>query len=73
MLTVELNEAKEALEIYCDEEGLDLLLKKLQSLRSRGGHVHFMSSSWAGEELDEDVQGAGNRLLHHLVVAVEPR
>jgi hypothetical protein len=55
-------------EIYCDPEGLDVLLRKLTLLKARGGHTHLMSSSWAGSELTEQKQGESTTLINHLCV-----
>ncbi len=60
------NEAE--VEIFCDREGLDLLLRKLSVLKERGGHVHLMSPSWAGNELTEEKQGESTVLINHLRV-----
>lgn len=69
MLTVEYNQEREAVELYCDVEGLDRLLRKLTWLKERGGHLHFRTPTWAGDELTEELQGAGNRLINHLVIS----
>ena len=74
MLTVEYSKSdssdvnKDVVEVYFDNDGLDLLLRKLNQLRVNGGHEHFMTPSWAGAELTEDIQGSGNTLINHLCV-----
>lgn len=70
IFTVEWNERQQAVEIYCDTEGVLSFIRRLEALRQSGGHEHFMTPAWAGNELTEGVQGNGNELLHHLVVAV---
>jgi hypothetical protein len=72
ILTVELNRAKESVEIYCDKEGLELLRRRLEVLSERGGHEHLMTPSWAGTELTEELQRAGNTLINHLEIMVKP-
>lgn len=54
------------IEIYFDEEGLDLLIKKLQMLKKQKSpaHDHLMTPSWAGIELTENIQGKGNSIIN---------
>lgn len=72
MLTVEFNPKDECVELYCDEEGLDVLGRALAVLRDAGGHEHLMTPSWAGHELTEDKQNPANQLIHHLLICVKP-
>ena len=76
LLTVEYkndsnNVSQGEIEIYCDKEGLDKLIKKLQSIKQNGGHEHFMTPSWAGTELTESKQGKDTFLLHHLCIMLK--
>jgi len=53
--------------ICFDDEGLDLLLRKLERLRGKKDHLHLMTSSWSGEDLTEEKQGGSNyELVNHL-------
>jgi hypothetical protein len=53
--------------ICCDREGLDFIIKKLELLRAKPDHVHFMTPSWAGNELGEEKQGGDDyTLVNHL-------
>lgn len=72
VLTVEYNPGRDAIEIFCDGEGLDLLLDRLARLKKNGGHAHLMTPAWAGDELSETRQGPDNRLYNHLVIALAP-
>ncbi len=72
LLTVEYNSKQEAVEIYCDREGIDFLIDGLNLLRQRGGHDHLMTESWGGYELSEEKQGAENELINHLRLTVVP-
>src|SRR5690349_12553622 len=56
ILTVEWQAEQQELDIVCDDEGLELLLDKLQKLKKGGGHTHLMTPSWAGDELTEGKQ-----------------
>jgi CYTH domain-containing protein len=70
LFTVEYGD--EIVEINCDQEGLALLLSKLQHLQQHGGHCHLMTPSWAGTELTEEKQCDNNVLINHLRIAVKP-
>jgi hypothetical protein len=72
MLTVEYNPKIDAIEIFCDRDGLELLLDKLMRLKDRGGHTHLLTPAWAGDELSEELQRRENKLLNHLVIALAP-
>ncbi|MEK6553725.1 MAG: Imm32 family immunity protein [Bdellovibrionota bacterium] len=66
----ELNQGMAEIEIYCDSEGLDSLIKQLNFLKNNNeSHVHLMTKSWAGTELSEKVQGKGNLLIHKMTIA----
>lgn len=70
MLTVEINKKDESIEIFCDKEGIELLTKKIRILSEKGGHVHLMTPSWAGNELSEEKQGLENELVNHLRIVL---
>lgn len=53
-------------EIYCDKEGLEYLVKELSKLKNAGDHVHFMSPAWGMSDLSEDKLCYENDLAHHL-------
>lgn len=57
-LTVELQKGENPEIALCfDAEGLDVLIRKLEHLRSKVDHLHLMTPSWAGQELTEDLAG----------------
>jgi hypothetical protein len=78
MLTVEIHHPDQAAEgvaevqIFCDAEGLSLLIRQLQFLKTAPNHVHLMTPSWAGNELNESLVGEGNALVNHLRVTLLP-
>ncbi|MCA1790138.1 MAG: immunity protein 32 [Thioalkalivibrio sp.] len=72
MLTVEHNPEIDAIEVFCDRDGLELLIDKLMRLKDRGGHTHLLTPGWAGDELSEALQREGNKLFNHLVIALAP-
>lgn len=51
MLTFELNETEDTLEIHADAQGLSELIGALRRLQQRGGHEHLMTPNWGGSEL----------------------
>jgi hypothetical protein len=77
MLTVELHNFENAdpetieVEVYCDQEGLSVLSKQLEHLRTGSTHVHLMSPAWAGNELDERAQGVDTVVVHHLRISLK--
>ncbi len=74
MLTVEIKDSdgisdgRAEVEIICDEDGLLELRRQLSFLDGPSNHVHLSTPAWAGVELDEDVQGEGNILVHQLTI-----
>jgi len=64
LLTVEYND--DVLEMFCDEQGIDLLIEKLNVLKKQGGHDHLMTPSWAGNELTEERQNLKSKLVNQL-------
>ena len=76
MLTIEIRDAEKAqtgraeVEIFCDAKGLELLIKQLNHLKQGSTHVHLMTPSWAGNELDEKTVGNGTVIINHLKITV---
>jgi CYTH domain-containing protein len=69
MFTVELNKPEERVEIYLDGHGLSMLIRSLERLlQSEKEHEHFMTPSWAGNELTEEKQGLNTHLVNHLLI-----
>ena len=59
-LTVELEKSEQPEVALCfDAEGLDLLIRKLEHLRSKVDHLHLMTPAWAGQDLTEELAGGG--------------
>lgn len=79
MLTIELRDAAKAsegmaeVEVFCDSEGLDLLARQIDSLRSGSTHAHLMTPAWAGNELGETPVGRGTTLVNHLRITMLPK
>lgn len=45
MLGFQLADEGRAIQIYCDEEGMAVLIRALEKLRADGGHVHLRTRS----------------------------
>lgn len=69
MLTVELNTKEDAVEIFFDAEGAELLKRYIDEALARGDHCHLKTPEWAGSELSSERQGLGNVLINHLRIA----
>jgi hypothetical protein len=56
-------------DIYLDADGLKFLLSQLKFLSDgRTDHVHLMSESWGGGELDERPQSVDAIVVHHVKI-----
>jgi hypothetical protein len=55
----------EGLEIRLDRDGLKSLLAQLGFLSDgRTEHVHLISESWGGYDLESEPQGKNNTIIH---------
>ncbi len=52
MLSFEIIESGKAIQICADDEGLSLLQKELETART-AGHIHLLSRSNGGNQIDE--------------------
>lgn len=70
MLTFELNDTNEQIEIHGDKEGILKLAKILtdMAVKNESEHCHLMTKDWGGAELSNDKQGLDNDLYHHVKV-----
>lgn len=59
-------------EIFVDEDSLDLLIARLGLLKKNKDHEHFMTPSWAGNELTEEKVSSGE-LLNCLKIIYVPQ
>ena len=59
----------EELEIHLDNEGLQSLLTQLKFLeQDRTDHVHLMSESWGGSDLDDEPQNSKGMSIRHVKI-----
>ena len=54
MLTFELTNEEDELEVHFDEEGARQLVQAIQIALSSGDHQHLMTPAWGGAELTEE-------------------
>jgi hypothetical protein len=79
MITIEIRDAEKTsagmaeVEIFCDAEGLEVMFKQLEHLRSGSTHIHLMTPAWAGNELGEKTFGRDTQLVNHLRVTMIPK
>lgn len=71
VLTVELRDGGKPgsaeVALCLDDEGLEVLVRKLERLRGRREHDHLMTPAWAGSELTDNKQGGPEfELVNHL-------
>ena len=53
MLSFEIIRKRKAIQICCDDEGLNRLVGTLENLRGTATHVHLRSPASGGNELNE--------------------
>lgn len=70
MVTFELTENKDCLEIYGDKDGLLKIAKIFSGLAEEksSGHLHLMTKNWGGVTLSNEKQMPTNNLLNHVAV-----
>lgn len=53
MLSFQMTNSGNAIQIDCDEDGVRVLLDALAKVRAQGGHVHLCTALNGGHELSE--------------------
>jgi hypothetical protein len=72
-LVVELTKDADVVQIHGDAKGLLHLIERIQQSIQFHDHQHLMTESWGGVELNEEIQGSTNRLLHRLDIFCWPQ
>lgn len=70
LLTFELSVDGDQLEIHGDIAGLHDLSRTLQRVIETHEHEHLMTPSWGGNELSEEAQGKGARLINKVTIHI---
>lgn len=68
ILTFELCDDRDELEIHFNEIGLRNLLQYLQRVEKSLDHEHLMTEEWGGHELSSIVQGDNNIILNKVTL-----
>jgi hypothetical protein len=66
LLTFELNNVGNVLEIHGNKEGLETLLERIKWILERKDHDHLATESWGGDELSERKQHKDNTLINQV-------
>jgi len=54
MLSFQIVRNARAIQICCDDDGIDKLVTVLGVLRGSGSHIHLLAPSMGGKELDDE-------------------
>ncbi len=75
LLTFELNDDGDMLEIHGDQKGLEYLAEILLDLAKEesADHAHLMTDDWGGSGLSNEVQGVANNLLNSTKIFIWPK
>lgn len=68
MLSVEIKENGKAIQIDCDDAGIDVLIDRLSKLRGSGGHTHLCAPSAGGDILSEQTPW-GSPAVFELIIS----
>jgi hypothetical protein len=72
LLTFEINDTLESIEIFADKQGIKELIRWLELVLKTQDHQHLMTPEWGGDELSSTLQGQSNRLINHVkIIPVE--
>ncbi|HKL85103.1 MAG TPA: Imm32 family immunity protein [Treponemataceae bacterium] len=72
LLSFELRETNEELEIHCNQEGIDTLIRCLELVKKHKTHEHLITDAWGGDELTSELQGQGNKLVNKVTIRYWP-
>lgn len=70
LLTFELLADGDQLEIHGDIAGLQDLSHIIQRAIDAHQHEHLMTPSWGGNELTEETQGKGSKLINKVTIHI---
>jgi hypothetical protein len=69
MLSFQYVEKYNAVQVYCDEEGLQTLIAALDDVRSSGGHLHLRAPSGGGHDLSDETP-FGEKAVGELIITI---
>lgn len=62
MISFEIDESKEGIEVYLDEKGIEELIGYLNFIKKEDEHMHLI----AGNELNENIFHDRNKIVKHV-------
>ncbi|KNF08178.1 hypothetical protein CLPU_9c00740 [Gottschalkia purinilytica] len=70
LLTFEISDDRNELEIHATKEGLQLLKEEIDILinAADNDHVHLFTPSWGGEDLTEELQNKDDLLINKVTL-----
>jgi hypothetical protein len=68
VLSFQLTESEQAIQIDCDEKGMKILLDALARARAAGAHVHLCAPSIGGHELNQTTP-FGERAIGEVIIS----
>lgn len=66
LLTFEMTEKNNAVEVHFNDQGLNELIELLKRTKEHRDHQHLKTPEWAGAELTSEKQGVNNTLINHV-------
>jgi hypothetical protein len=70
LLTFELSNDIQEIEIHGNEKGLRKLIEIIERTIELKTHDHLMTPSWSGSELTEEAQGDNTRLINKVTIHI---
>ena len=74
MLTLEITEDSDVVELHGDSDGLLALAELLKSLATSNSpdHIHLLSDVWGGSTLTSQAQSERGTVVHHVKIMFWP-
>lgn len=70
LLTFEITQDGDEVEIHGNKEGLLGLIASLKKVIDFGEHEHLMTVNWGGAELSDEKQGLSNTLINKVTIRI---
>lgn len=71
ILTFEISNDSQEIEIHGNVEGLTRLVNIIENVIKNQTHNHLMTPSWAGNELSEELQGKNTKLINKVSIGLD--
>jgi hypothetical protein len=70
LLTFEISRDCDEIEIHGDEKGLGHLIELITKVLEYRQHDHWMTPSWGGDELSEELQNPENKIINKVTLHI---